>query len=152
MTTYAAHDDTAVYYTSTNPETILDEAARDCGYADHATMQADGNTGFQIARINPDWAAEIERDGWRQGTIFDVVGGEIIRISEQEHDELHEALFGPSTWTDHTVLLEDGTTGMVRIPADQDPETLVGETATVNLHDENGLHIQATGIVAEILE
>ena len=69
-----------------------------------------------------------------------------------QDEQMIEAMFGPSTWTDHTVLLEDDTTGWVRIPADQDPETLVGETATVNLHDENGLHIQATGIVAEILE
>ena len=54
--------------------------------------------------------------------------------------------------TTYTILLEDGTTGWVRIPADQDPESMVGETATVNLSDENGLPIQATGLVSEILE
>ena len=69
-----------------------------------------------------------------------------------QDEQMIEAMFGPSTWTDYTILLEDGTTGWVSIPADQDPETLVGTTATVNLSDENGLPIQATGTVVEILE
>ena len=81
MTTYAAYDDNAIYWTSTNPETILDEAARDSGYRDHASMIEDGNSGFKVARIDPDWAAEIERDGWIP-TPFHVFNNTIERIEE----------------------------------------------------------------------
>jgi hypothetical protein len=43
------------------------------------------------------------------------------------------------------VLLKDGTTGEV-------DQAQVGDEATVSLHDENGMPIQVSGIVAEILE
>ena len=152
MTTYAAFTDNAIYYISTNPETILDEAAQDSGYRDHAALVEEGNPGFQVARIDPEWAAEIVRYGWQQDTIFDVVAGEVVRISEEEYQEQNEALFGPSTWKLRTVLLEDGTTGTAHIPGDQDEESVIGQKMTIELHDENGLGIQATGIVAEILE
>jgi len=44
-----------------------------------------------------------------------------------------------------TVLLTDGTVGVAF-------GVVVGETATLALHDENGADIEATGEVAEILE
>ena len=81
-----------------------------------------------------------------------LLGLEEYRQELRQDEEAMESLHGPTTWTDHTVLLVDGTTGTMRIPAGHDPEALVGVTITVGLHDENGLPIQATGIVAEILE
>ncbi len=44
-----------------------------------------------------------------------------------------------------TVRLTDGTVGQVE-------QATEGETVTVELHDENGAAIEATGEVAEILE
>jgi hypothetical protein len=43
------------------------------------------------------------------------------------------------------VLLKDETTGEV-------DHAQVGDEVTVSLHDENGMPIQVSGIVAEILE
>lgn len=44
-----------------------------------------------------------------------------------------------------TVLLKDGTTGKV-------DNAKIGDEVTVSLHDENGMPIQVTGTVEEILE
>jgi hypothetical protein len=44
-----------------------------------------------------------------------------------------------------TVLLTDGTTGQVA-------SAKVGDKVTVSLHDENGMPIEVTGVVEEILE
>ena len=43
------------------------------------------------------------------------------------------------------VLLNDGTAGQV-------DQAQVGDSVTVSLHDENGMPIQVSGVVAEILE
>lgn len=47
--------------------------------------------------------------------------------------------------TKFTVALEDGTVGAVC------EEVEIGETVTVSLRDENGMPIQKTGVVAEVL-
>lgn len=44
-----------------------------------------------------------------------------------------------------TVILSDQTVGTT----EQDVE--IGDTVIVDLHDENGMHIQVEGIVEEIL-
>lgn len=44
-----------------------------------------------------------------------------------------------------TILLEDGTVGKT------DEDVNVGDTVTVSLHDENGMPIEATGVVKDIL-
>ena len=44
-----------------------------------------------------------------------------------------------------TVLLSDQTVGTT----DQDVE--IGDVVVIDLHDENGMHIQAEGVVEEIL-
>lgn len=44
-----------------------------------------------------------------------------------------------------TVLLNDGTVGQV-------DQAQVGDSVTVSLHDENGMPIQVSGVVTEILE
>lgn len=44
-----------------------------------------------------------------------------------------------------TVLLKDGTVGKV-------DAAKVGDEVTVSLHDENGMPIEVSGIVEEILE
>ncbi len=44
------------------------------------------------------------------------------------------------------VLLTDGTVGRVERPAQ------VGDRVTVYLHDENGLPIERTGVVQEVLQ
>ncbi len=63
-----------------------------------------------------------------------------------------KALFGPNEWHAYTVLLEDGTTGTLQIPADMAPEEIVGAEMNIELSDENGMKLFKTGIVAEILE
>ncbi len=45
-----------------------------------------------------------------------------------------------------TVLLTSGTVGTIQGSAD------IGDTVTIELHDENGMPIRETGEVAEILE
>lgn len=44
-----------------------------------------------------------------------------------------------------TVLLKDGTVGKV-------DHAEIGDTVTVKFHDENGMPIEVTGIVEDILE
>ena len=44
------------------------------------------------------------------------------------------------------VLLTDGTVGKAK------DDAKIGDTVTVDLHDENGNFIKATGVVEEILE
>lgn len=44
-----------------------------------------------------------------------------------------------------TVLLKDGTVGQVGYAE-------IGDEVTISLHDENGMPIQVTGIVDEILD
>lgn len=45
-----------------------------------------------------------------------------------------------------TVLLKDGTVGKV------DDACEIGDTVNVSLHDENGMRIEVSGIVEDILE
>lgn len=52
-----------------------------------------------------------------------------------------------ATMTTYTVALADDTVGTITAEA-----VSVGDTVTVTLHDENGMPIQATGEVVEILE
>ena len=46
----------------------------------------------------------------------------------------------------NTILLASGTVGTVT------SEVAVGDTVTVKLHDENGMPIEETGVVVEVLE
>ena len=50
----------------------------------------------------------------------------------------------------YALLLTDGTVG--RLTTIMGEEAILGQTVTVDLHDENGLPIQATGEVAEVLD
>ena len=53
----------------------------------------------------------------------------------------------------HTVRLTNNIAG--KLPAHsidhEDPHLLVGETVKIQLHDENGHHIERVGILAEVL-
>jgi hypothetical protein len=80
MTTYyAAHDDSAIYYISTNRDTILDNAAREAGYADHAQLIEDGNRGYDVAEIEGDLAEEILTGGTDPTQAFELKDGIITK-------------------------------------------------------------------------
>lgn len=50
----------------------------------------------------------------------------------------------------YTVLLQDDTVGTISI--DMPEDALIGTQVTVDLHDENGMPIKASGTVVEVLE
>jgi hypothetical protein len=52
------------------------------------------------------------------------------------------------------VLLEDHTTGYINSDTidGQHAEDFIGERVTVHLHDENGMPIEKTGILIEVLD
>ncbi|MCK9510732.1 MAG: hypothetical protein M0R28_05850 [Pigmentiphaga sp.] len=52
--------------------------------------------------------------------------------------------------TIYTVLLQDSTVGM--LSSDMPEDALIGTQVTVDLHDENGMPIKASGTVVEVLE
>lgn len=47
-----------------------------------------------------------------------------------------------------TAVLESGTVGTF----DGNENVVLGEVVTVRLHDENGNHIQETGVLIEVLD
>lgn len=81
---YAAHDDSAIYHVSTDRATILDDAAREAGYADHAQLMEDGNSGYEVSEIESGLAEEILANGFDPRQAFDTRGGVIRKWSDEE--------------------------------------------------------------------
>ena len=52
---------------------------------------------------------------------------------------------------EYTVLLADGTVGIINLNGDCHPDDLIGEIVHVKLHDENGNSIKAEGELVECL-
>ena len=54
-------------------------------------------------------------------------------------------------YTRSDVLLQDGTTGILRTMPHRDPSTLIGTKVNVWAKDENGKPLEVRGVLVEIL-
>lgn len=78
------------------------------------------------------------------GSPISVAEDELLKVGSKQGSKL-SAL--EANFVGETVLLEDGTCGKVKSGVPQ-----IGEEVTLELHDENGMTIEKSGIVSEILE
>lgn len=96
-----------------------------------------------------DQYGSVYERGRKENVFIGKLNGRTLKqfLADKEEREIH-AYTPPKKIA---VELKDGTCGTLYIDADKEPESLCGESVSVELNDENGNRISARGVVVEIL-